>query len=317
MIRVESLTKSYGDQLAVDRLSFAVERGEVVGFLGPNGAGKSTTMKMLTGFLHPDRGEVEIAGVRVDPEDPETKRSVGYLPETTALYPRMRVADYLGFVARLRRADLVQPRQAIEKVIEECGLGGWEQKRIGHLSKGYRQRVGLAQALLADPPVLILDEPTSGLDPAEIHRMRMRIRELGRSKTVLLSTHVLSEIQEVCRRVIILANGRLVADGTPLSLGEAERPALQVTLSGGEGIEAALGGLAEVRTVRPRGRDDRGRVGFTLEVEDRYDAALAVVELAARQGWSLFELKHELPSLERIFLRHTESQAAARDGESE
>ncbi len=306
MIRVQDLKKHFGDVRAVDGVSFAVERGEVVGFLGPNGAGKSTTMKCLTGYLHPDAGRVEIAGHEVHPEDLEAKRRVGYLPEATPLYRRMRVAAYLDFVGRVRGFGRADRRDAMARVLRDCGLEGYAGRRIGQLSKGYRQRVGLAQALLADPDVLILDEPTSGLDPAEIARIRELIRELGEEKTILLSTHILSEVQETCRRVVILAGGRIVADGTPLDLAENEKPELRLTLRGDDGglLETlrAVDGVVAARSV---GADGAGLLGFALEVEDRHAAAERVAALVQERGLALVELRHELPSLEQVFLKQT------------
>ena len=194
MIVVEELSKTYAETRAVDGVSFEIPAGQVVGLLGPNGAGKSTTMKILVGFLRADGGRCVIDGRRIDPEEPASKEAIGYLPETTPLYPRMRVTEYLDFVARMRGVGRSARRSAIERVVADCDLATWERRKIGTLSKGYRQRVGLAQALLADPKVLVLDEPTSGLDPGEITRIRDLIQRLGETKTVLLSTHVLAEV---------------------------------------------------------------------------------------------------------------------------
>ncbi len=321
MIRVEDLTKRYGDVRAVDGVTFQIESGEVVGLLGPNGAGKSTTMRILTGFLHPDSGRVEIDGRDVDPEQPESKRAVGYLPESTPLYRRMRVAEYLDFVGRVRRLSRAGRRDALERVLFDCDLLGWSQRRIAHLSRGYRQRVGLAQALLPDPPVLILDEPTSGLDPAEIARIRALIQELGRTKTVLLSTHILAEVQETCPRVIILADGKVVADGSTLDLAANESVELHVTLDPGDADAQAavheLRALECVRGLRTLGADDAGRVRFALAVDDRYAAAAAVSAALQRRGWTLFELRHDLPSLERVFLQRTETHVLGFDPDDE
>ena len=252
MIRVDELEKSFGDVRAVDRVSFEIRRGEVVGFLGPNGAGKSTTMKMLTGFLVPDGGRAEVAGAPVDPLAPgggvAARRHLGYLPESTPLYRSMRVDRYLDYVGRVRGLSRGARRAASERVVHDCDLEGYTRRRIATLSKGYRQRVGLAQALFGDPDVLVLDEPTSGLDPAEIVRIRELVRRLGERKTILLSTHVLSEVQETCRRVIILSAGRIVADGSPLDLAAAEDAQVTVTLRagrrGGGGGARGRGGRA-------------------------------------------------------------------------
>ena len=218
MIHVEGLEKRYGEVTALAGVSFDVPAGQVVAFLGPNGAGKSTTMKILTGFLVPDAGSCAVAGRPVDPSDAAGRAAVGYLPEATPLYAGMRVDRYLGFVAELHGLGGAAKRDAVGRVIEACHLGAHAGRRIAWLSKGYRQRVGLAQALVGDPSVLILDEPTSGLDPREVVRMRELIRELGAEKTVLLSTHVLGEAEAVCDRALVIAAGRLVADGTPREL---------------------------------------------------------------------------------------------------
>ncbi|MEM7308585.1 MAG: ATP-binding cassette domain-containing protein [Planctomycetota bacterium] len=316
MIRVEALEKRYGELRAVDGVTFSVERGEVVGFLGPNGAGKSTTMRCLAGYLFPDAGTLAIGGRAVHPEDLETRRAVGYLPESTPLYRRMRVELYLDFVGRIRGLGRSERRAAIARVIGDCGLEGRARQRIGTLSKGYRQRVGLAQALLSDPDVLILDEPTGGLDPAEVTRMRELVRDLGERKTILLSTHVLSEVQETCRRVVILAGGKVVADGTPLDLAAGERAELRVTIEdAGDDAVTELGRVEGVAAARRTGVDDAGRRGVALEVDDRHACARRVGELARAKGWTLVELRHELPSLEQVFLRRTQPAAAVAEEE--
>ena len=220
MIHANGLYKRYGDLVALGGISFDVEKGSVVGLLGPNGAGKSTTMKILTGTLVPDQGYCSIDGRQVWPGDPESRRQVGYLPESTPLYRSMRVDGYLDFVAGMLGMGRSERRREVGRVIEACRIGIHSGRPIGALSKGYRQRVGLAQALLGNPKVLILDEPTSGLDPAEVVHMRDLVKELGREKTVLLSTHVLSEIEATASRVIIVSGGQIVADGNPLQLAK-------------------------------------------------------------------------------------------------
>ncbi len=317
MIRAHELRKTYAEVHALDGVSFDVPGGEVVGLLGPNGAGKSTTMKILTGFLYADSGEVTIDGQVVDPERPDSKRAIGYLPETTPLYPRMRVAEYLGFIGRMHGMTRGARRDALERVTTDCGLVGWEARRIGTLSKGYRQRVGLAQALFSDPKVLVLDEPTSGLDPAEITRIRALIQRLGETKTILLSTHALAEVQETCSRVIILAAGRVVADGSTLDLAEAESVEVHVTL-GTEGASrdvavSVLGAVEGVGAVRVLGTDGAGRFALALSVTERFGASKRIAEVVRAEGWELFELRHDLPSLERVFLRRTEARAEATD----
>lgn len=314
MIRVSDLHKRYGAVRAVDGVSFSVAAGEVVGFLGPNGAGKSTTMRILCGYLAADAGEVEVDGRRVHPDERTAKQALGYLPESTPLYERMRVVDLLDFVGRARGLRGSALSDALERVLDRCGLTGWGTRRVRTLSKGYRQRVGLALALLTDPPVLVLDEPTSGLDPNEVTRMRGLIEELGRTKTVLLSTHVLPEVQAVCRRVVILSRGRVVADGSPLELAAAEREALRVTVRARDvepgAVAVELSGVPGVAEVRPLGVDDEGHIGHALTVNERRETAVRVAGLIHARGWALIELAHELPTLEHVFLRRTESTEA-------
>ncbi len=308
MIRAQGLVKSFGPVLAVDGVGFEIGRGEIVGFLGPNGAGKSTTMRMLTGYLYPDQGEVTVGGFDVT-RDLEGRARIGYLPERTPLYEGMRVDRYLAFVAELRGLYGKARRNAVERVIADCDLDGWATRRVRTLSKGYRQRVGLAQALVSDPDVLVLDEPTSGLDPAEIVRIRARIAALASTKTVLLSTHVLSEVEEVCRRVLILAGGRLVADGSLLELSAGESECLAVVLAVEDAavgpVEVLLGAIDGVRSARLAARGSAGWVRYHLEVEERFAVAERVGRLAHARGWTLYELSHEVPSLERIFLART------------
>ena len=304
MIRVEDLEKRFGETRALDRVSFEIERGEVVGFLGPNGAGKSTTMRILTGYLAADFGQVEIGGQRVDADDPRSRHKVGYLPESTPLYKGMRVDRYLDFVGRARGMGRSERKAALGRVLEQCGLIQHAQRRIGVLSKGYRQRVGLAQALFGDPEVLILDEPTSGLDPGEIVRIRALVAELGREKTVLLSTHVLGEVQETCQRLLILAGGRLVANGSPLELAGAEEAGLRLTLGAVDAdVGAVLSRVEGVLEVRAAGSDPSGARAFELSVDERASAATAVARAVHAEGWPLIELRHEVPSIERVFLQ--------------
>jgi ABC-2 type transport system ATP-binding protein len=219
MIRIESLVKAFGAKRAVDGISFAVERGEVLGFLGPNGAGKSTTMRMITGFLEPTSGRVSVGGHDVVEAPLEAKRLIGYLPEAAPSYPDMTVEGFLAFAARMRGLEGAARRQAIARVVDLCFLSSVLYQSIDTLSKGYRHRTCLAQALIHDPDVLILDEPTDGLDPNQKHEVRNVIRELGRTKAIIFSTHILEEVDAVCTRAIIIDRGRIVASGTPDELG--------------------------------------------------------------------------------------------------
>ena len=317
VISARHLHKRFGDVRAVTDVSFDIGRGELVGFLGPNGAGKSTTMKMLTGYLYPDEGEVTIAGHALEREGRSARARIGYLPEHTPLYREMRVDRYLAFVAAVRGLRGARARDAVERVIQAVDLEGYTARRIRTLSKGYRQRVGLAQALVADPEVLILDEPTSGLDPAEIVRIRDRIVELAATKTVLLSTHVLPEVEEVCRRVIIIAAGRLIADGTLEELAAETSQALAVTLTvepeeGRTRLEEIEGVLDVEIQFRPGCSDVR----YRMRVEERYPVAERVSRLAYDEGWPLVELSHELPTLERIFLARVRELARREEQEA-
>lgn len=315
MIEVRELTKHYGDLLAVDRIGFQIRRGEVVGFLGPNGAGKSTTMRMLVGCSAPDGGSVSIAGVR----DPATARHVrarvGYLPENAPLYRAMRVDRYLDFAARILGLARNERRRAIARAANATGLEQHLVRPIDQLSKGYRQRVGLAQALLGEPDVLVLDEPTSGLDPGEIQRIRALVRQLGEERTVLLSTHVLSEVEELSSRVLILARGRLVADGPPAELARGEAVELLVRVRADsaalDAVARRLAAVPGVQSLSEAGPSEpgwgtwRAELGAVDEAERRAAAERLAAEVNAA-GAHLVELSHQVPTLERIFLRRTD-----------
>ncbi|QDU85375.1 putative ABC transporter ATP-binding protein YxlF [Planctomycetes bacterium Pla163] len=309
MIRVHRLSKSYGSFRAVQDVSFEIERGEVVGFLGPNGAGKSTTMKVLCGYLVADAGEVEVAGAKLPEQGPLARARVGYLPESTPLYRAMRVDRFLDFAARAKGLGRSERRAALARAVAAADLLGYLDRRIDQLSKGYRQRVGLAQALLADPDVLVLDEPTSGLDPNEVVRIRELIRELGRTKTVLLSTHVLGEVSELCPRVLILSGGRLVADGAPHALAAARTSALFVrftaSLGSARGSFDALEGAFDVSDVPVT-----NGAALRLRTDDPDGLATRVLDLVRERGLELVELRHEAPTLEQVFAAHT----GGRDG---
>ena len=305
MIRVRELRRSYGDVDAVRGISFEIGSGEVVGFLGPNGAGKSTTLRILAGAGHADAGEVEVAGARLPDEGLRARARVGYLPERTPLYTAQRVDRFLDFAARARGIRAGERRAECGRAMELAGLGGFERRRIGELSKGYRQRVGLAQALLGDPPVLLLDEPTSGLDPLEGRRMRERIAELGATKTVLLSTHVLSEVEDLCGRVLMLFAGRLVADGTLDELAAGARPTVRVELvaSDDRPLPAAedLAGLPGVDSAEGAPGSGAGTRAYRIVCGDRALLARSLAELGHTAGFVVTELAPERTSLERVF----------------
>lgn len=302
MIEARHLTKSYGPRVALDDVSFAVEKGEIVGFLGPNGAGKTTTMRILTGFLPATKGDAIVAGHDVFESPMEVKRRVGYLPETPPLYPELTVGDYLSFCAELRGVTGMARTARVGTVMERVGLRGWERRILGSLSKGYRQRVGLAQALIHDPPVLILDEPTSGLDPAQVVGIRDLVLSLAGTHTVILSTHILSEVDALCPRAVVINRGKVVAQG---SLAE-----LRALAPGGEwyyvevnGLTGPqLGGFEEIDLVEPLvSADDRGGWS-TWRVRAAKDPREAIARRAAAQGFKVRALERRLPTLEEAFI---------------
>ncbi|HEX9660261.1 MAG TPA: ATP-binding cassette domain-containing protein [Rhodothermales bacterium] len=313
MINVDRLTKTFGLERAVDDISFEVERGEVLGFLGPNGAGKSTTMRVLTCYLPPSAGSVSINGLDVTTDSLAIRRLIGYLPESTPLYPDMTVRDYLRFVAAIRDMSPGDERTRIAYVVDVCGLTGVLSKRIETLSKGYRQRVGLAQAMLHDPEILILDEPTSGLDPNQIAEIRDLVKSLGQEKTVILSTHILPEVEASCDRVLIINRGKIVADGSPESL-QARFQGDQRLLFGvegdGAGVEDRLrsvGGLS----VLDHSVDGESSM-FTLVLTGTSDVRPDLYRLAVENGWVLTELHREEARLEDVFRQLTSGKAYSR-----
>jgi len=319
MIKVDGLTKRYARNVAVDHISFEVEKGQIVGFLGPNGAGKTTTMRMLTCFMPPTEGTAQVAGYDVRENPMEVKRRIGYLPETPPVYPEMEVIEYLQFVARIKGVPKAGAKKRIDEVMEKCAVSDVRTKEIGKLSKGYRQRVGLAQAILHNPDVLILDEPTAGLDPHQIIETRDLIKGLAGDHTIILSTHILPEVEQVCERVVIIAKGKLVATDTVHNLTSrlhgAESVAIEVIPNNGGGPEwtqsvlRRLEQVAGVSRVIPRDSKE-GSALFTVEsMQDRHirpDLARAVIE----SGWHLNELHAVGLSLEEIFLELTASKDA-------
>ncbi len=301
MIQVENLTKFYGDLPAIQDVSFAVQQGEILGFLGPNGAGKTTIMRILTGYMPPSSGRASVAGFDLFQQSLEARRHVGYMPEAVPLYPEMRVRAYLSFVAQLRR--VAEPAACIDGVMARTGLTDRAESIIGTLSKGYRQRVGLAQALVHDPDVLVLDEPTIGLDPKQIIEVRELIRGLGGRRTVILSTHILPEVSQVCSRVLIIHRGRIVAEDTPERLTARLRGVEQVSLRlEGPNADAlaTLAAMEGMRHVEPAG-DGR----YELAFEPGYDLRADVAEAVVRAGWRLLELSPHDVSLEKVFLNFT------------
>jgi ABC-2 type transport system ATP-binding protein len=318
MITVKELTKKYARTTAVDRISFEVEKGQIVGFLGPNGAGKTTTMRILTCFLPPTSGTASVAGFDVLEQPLEVKKRIGYLPEMPPLYVEMRTGEYLTFVGKLKGLSGSELRQRVETVCERCAIADVKNKLLGKLSKGYRQRVGLAQAIIHNPEVLILDEPTAGLDPKQINETRELIRSLAGDHTIILSTHILSEVAQTCQQVIIINKGKLVATDSVNNLQSRARGAesvlVEVAARNGDvdsaAVQRRLEKIAGVsRVVFKEKRQNRN----IFEVESqknrftRGDLARAVVE----SGWDLNELRPAAVSLEEIFLQLTGEQTAA------
>lgn len=314
MIEVENLTKRYGPTVAVDSISFEVRPQEVLGFLGPNGAGKTTTMKMLTGFLIPDEGTARIAGVDVGEDSLEVRQRIGYLPENAPLYTELNVLEYLNFICEVRRIDGAERRQRLEEMIELCGLVPNLKKDIGQLSKGFRQRVGLAQAMIHSPEVLILDEPTSGLDPNQIIDIRNLIRRLGEEKTVILSTHILPEVTATCSRVVIIAGGKIVGEGTTDELVRQadEQELVQVAVKGpADQVRERLSMLRGARQIKRIEDGVDGASRFQVLFERSPDNGERVFRMVREADWILTELRREQASLEEVFKRLTTGEVAA------
>ncbi len=314
MIQAQNLTKTYGPRLAIDRLSFEARKGEIVGFLGPNGAGKTTTMRILTGYMPPTSGVARIAGYDVVEESLEVRKRVGYMPETVPLYKDMSVLDYLIYMGRLRRVPDVEDRAW--EVLERVGMEDRAESFIGSLSKGMRQRVGLAQAIIHQPDVLILDEPTIGLDPTQVVEVRRLIQEIGQEHTVLLSTHILAEAQQLCDRVLIINQGRIVAEDTPANL--------QLRLQGGTRILVALQeppretllqrlqSLEGVRLV-----ETVGERRLEIIAEEGQEIRPWVARTVLETGHNLLEMRQAEMSLEEIFLQLIRDETAEDEGEAE
>ena len=316
MITVKELTKRYARNTAVDHISFEIQKGQIVGFLGPNGAGKTTTMRMLTCFLPPTAGTATVAGFDVLEEPMEVKKRIGYLPETPPLYPEMMTGEYLAFVGSLKGLRGAELNQRIDYVSDRCSVADVRNKQLGKLSKGYRQRVGLAQAIIHNPEVLILDEPTSGLDPKQINETRDLIKSLAGDHTIILSTHILSEVEQICQQVIIISKGRLVATDTVDNLQGRGAESVFVEIAGRNGqLDTSLvqGRLAKVPGVNRIVLKEQQATLSRFEVETqkdhfiRGDLARAIVEA----GWDLNELRSAAASLEEIFLQLTSSQEPA------
>jgi ABC-2 type transport system ATP-binding protein len=314
MIKVEGLTKRYARTVAVDNISFEVEKGQIVGFLGPNGAGKTTTMRILTCFLPPSEGKASVAGFDVQEHPMEVKRRIGYLPETPPVYPEMDVSEYLDFVGRLKGVSSADIKRRVDDSVDKCALGDVRNKLIGKLSKGYRQRVGLAQAIIHNPDVLILDEPTSGLDPQQIIEIRHLLASLAGEHTIILSTHILPEVEQSCERVIIISRGRVVAMDTVANLTnrmrgseaiavEIEAAADHPTVSEAQQRLEQVSGVSRVVAKEPKD----GRLRYEVESLQGRQIRADLARTIVNAGWNLNELAGVGSSLEDIFLQLTAS----------
>jgi len=312
MIKANHLSKNYGPTRALKDVTFEVKRGEVLGFLGPNGAGKTTTMRVLTCYHPADSGTATIAGFDVAENSLEVRQKIGYLPENNPLYTDMGIVDYLEFIASIRGIPQAKKRDRIRRVVDLCGLRGELRKEIGELSKGFRQRVGLAQALLHDPDILILDEPTIGLDPTQIIEIRELIKNIGREKTIILSSHILPEVSATCDRIIIISKGEIVGSGTPEEMSTKARggEVVHISIRGPQGqIREKLRALDKVKAVETARDSDGDLNHFEIVSPPGANISEQLFFLVAQNGWSLTELHKDTANLEDIFLQLTTGEA--------
>ncbi len=313
MIDVQNLTKYYGTVCAVDRIDLRIERGEIMGLLGPNGAGKTTTMRMLTGYLPPTSGTIRVKDYTIAEDSLQIRKLMGYLPESAPLYPEMLVYDYLGFVAELRELRGTAAEGRIRELADMCGLNEVMHKPIGELSKGYKQRVGLAHAMMSDPEILVLDEPTSGLDPNQIVEIREIIRRIGKEKTVILSTHILSEAEATCDRVVIVHQGRIAADDSTDSLQSSVsgRQILTLHLQSADfsDVERVLGGIVGVSDIR-RVDDDDEVLRLRMQCGSETDLRPEIYRAVKAQDWILLAFQQERRNLEAVFRELTQENPA-------
>lgn len=304
MIEVKNLSKKFGSAKVLDDINFSVKKGEILGFLGPNGAGKTTTMKIITSFWTGSSGKVIIDGLDVADNSIQTRKKIGYLPENVPLYDEMRVFEYLKFIAEVRGIDKSEHKKAITKASEACGLSKVLRKPIDELSKGYRQRVGLAQAIIHEPYILILDEPTTGLDPNQIAEIRDLIRKIGKEKTVIFSTHILSEVSATCDRIIIINDGKIVGEGRPNELIEKAKQKELIYLSIKADKEKALAALKEVEGVEKievKDKEGEDVYGFNIEPKSGTDIREKLSRAAMSHSWPILELSRTKTSLEDVF----------------
>jgi len=304
MIEIKNLQKKFANNVILDDISFSVKKGEILGFLGPNGAGKSTTMKIITSFWHLNKGSVTIDGLSVVDNPIETRKKIGYLPETVPLYDDMKVFEYLKFVAEIRGIEKGEIKKRISEVVEETGLKKVLLKPIDELSKGYRQRVGLAQAIMHEPDILILDEPTTGLDPNQIVEIRDLIKKIGKEKTVIFSTHILSEVSATCDRAIIINNGKIVAEGSPDELMKKAgvQEIIYVKIKGPKDeILNKLKSLDDVENVEVKDQETDNLYGYEIKPKEGVDLRESLSMTVMNSGWSILEFKKEEASLEDVF----------------
>lgn len=312
MIQVENLRKEFGSKVAVDGVTFSVEKGQVLGFLGPNGAGKSTTMRMVTGYFKPTAGKISVGGIDMLENPEQAKRSIGYLPENAPLYSDMTVASFLGFCAELRGLTGAAKAKAVDRAIEMCFLEGVRNQSVDTLSKGYKHRTCLAQSIIHDPEVLILDEPTDGLDPNQKHEVRGMIKRMGENKVIIFSTHILEEVEAACSRAIIIDRGRVVADGTPDELKQRGSAVVRVSVHGvptGQ-VKADLEGVSGVEKVEAQGGGEQSFYGRVFAAKGRRPADIAreIARLAAAKQWILEDLHPEEGKLDEVFRSITRTE---------
>ncbi len=320
MIEVTNLTKRYGPNTAVEDLSFSVENGQIYGFLGPNGAGKTTTMNILTGYIAPTEGSVMINGHNILEEPEEARKCIGYLPEIPPVYPEMSVSEYLHFAADLKKLPKKEREDMIDEVMEMTGLEGMRERLIRNLSKGYRQRTGLAQAILGYPDIIILDEPMVGLDPKQIIEIRELIKNLGRKHTVILSSHILSEISAICDHIMIISHGKLVASDTPDNLINLMQGSgsLELTLRASQGkIRGMFEALPGIRSLKLEASEEPEAVDVTIQTDADCDLREDIFRLCAEKDTPILRMQHTRASLEDVFLELTEDEPAQEEGGTE
>ncbi|MEA2088474.1 MAG: ATP-binding cassette domain-containing protein [Patescibacteria group bacterium] len=308
MINIENLTKKYQDKKVLDNISFNIKKGEILGFLGPNGAGKTTTLKIITGFIAPTKGKVKVGGINLSKDSLSIRKKIGYLAENNPLYEDMKVYEFLYFIANLKGIKKERIVSKIRKINKTCGLEKVISRTINELSKGYRQRVGLAQAMINDPEILILDEPTSGLDPNQIVEIRELIKKIGKEKTVIFSTHILNEVQAVCDRIIIIHNGKIVASGTPDELlkSAGSEKNIYVKIKGTrDEVLSRLKKLENAKSVKIKDKESDNIYGYEIKSDKGIDLREKLSAEVMRNNWSILEFRKEEKGLEDVFRKLT------------